>query len=274
AAMAALLYWQSSHQQKAAVVLTAKSIFFLILTVPILFSKHWITIFWTIQAAALFLTGLKIKSSKLTVAGNILFLITIIKFVFLDYILIFHLDKYFTFFPAVISPYKYLLIERYITSGVLLASLLCAAHRDKRMKTLGLLPENLVQLHSHTCLFAAFGLLLFIILNVEVSSAFYNYLPNARFAAVSVLWALFSIGLMATGFRSNEKTLRKISISLFFITIIKLFFFDMSRFNTPYRIISFIVLGLVLIGTSFLYYKFKDRIIDVIAVDEDKVKQN
>jgi len=60
------------------------------------------------------------------------------------------------------------------------------------------------------------------------------------------------------------------SFGLFLATALKVFLFDMAKVSTPYRIISFIILGLVLVGTSYLYYKFKDRIISVMAEDPNR----
>lgn len=63
---------------------------------------------------------------------------------------------------------------------------------------------------------------------------------------------------------------RKISFGLFLVVVLKVFLFDMANISTPYRIISFIVLGLVLVGTSYLYYRYKDRIINALADPEKR----
>ncbi|MHC4307658.1 MAG: DUF2339 domain-containing protein, partial [Planctomycetota bacterium] len=102
---------------------------------------------------------------------------------------------------------------------------------------------------------------LFIVLNIEVAAFFHDYAGMARFASISVLWTLFSIALMVLGFIKNQHTLRMISISLFAITIFKVFTMDMKNVSTPFRIISFLVLGLVLIGASYLYYRYRERIV-------------
>ena len=117
-----------------------------------------------------------------------------------------------------------------------------------------------------------FGIVLFIILTAEISSFFYTYLLPARFAAISVLWTSFSVVLMLIGFRQNNVALRKVSFGLFLVVVLKVFLFDMSNFSTPYRIISFIILGLVLVGTSYLYYRHKDRIITALG-DTEKTNE-
>ncbi|OGW18482.1 MAG: hypothetical protein A2072_04260 [Nitrospirae bacterium GWC1_57_7] len=114
----------------------------------------------------------------------------------------------------------------------------------------------------------ALGIVLFIILNVETSAFFHTYLSAARFAAISVLWTGFSVGLMVLGFRYSSAALRRTAIGLFGATVLKVFLSDMANVSTPYRILSFIILGLVLTGTSYLYYRFRDRIQTVMEAEE------
>ena len=83
-----------------------------------------------------------------------------------------------------------------------------------------------------------------------------------------MLRTLFSVVLMLMGFRRNIVTLRKVSFGLFLVVVLKVFLFDMSNVSTPYRIISFIILGLVLVGTSYLYYQHKDKIVSALADTE------
>jgi uncharacterized membrane protein len=73
-----------------------------------------------------------------------------------------------------------------------------------------------------------------------------------------VLWGVFSAVLMVLGFVKRSVTYRRTAIILFAITILKIFLYDMRNVSTPFRIISFIVIGLLLIGASFLYYKYKN----------------
>lgn len=71
-----------------------------------------------------------------------------------------------------------------------------------------------------------------------------------------VVWALTALGLMILGMKFRIKTLRITSLALFLITIIKLFFYDLAG-NTTGKIVSFILLGIILLLISFLYQKLK-----------------
>lgn len=81
-----------------------------------------------------------------------------------------------------------------------------------------------------------------------------------------VVWALLALILMITGMKFRLKPLRLASLVLFSVTIVKLFFYDLAG-NSTGKIISFILLGVILLVISFLYQKLK-----FIIEDDDKKK--
>jgi uncharacterized membrane protein len=247
------------------VLFLGKAALFLVITIPIIFSMHWITLFWSIQSGILIWIGLKLNKTLIKSSGYVLFGMTIVKFIFHDYPEVFHLNLVGMSFE---SSYTYMMIQRFLTTLVLLGSLFTGSRvlkyyfqKHPILKGNEILDENKI-------LDGTFGFLLFLVLNVEVLTFFHDYLFSARFAAVSVLWTLFAVALMALGFRYNHLVLRKTSFALFFITAFKVFLIDISSFSTPYRIISFIILGIVLVMTSYLYYRFKGKIIPAEPVKD------
>jgi uncharacterized membrane protein len=42
--------------------------------------------------------------------------------------------------------------------------------------------------------------------------------------------------------------------------VLKLFLYDLRELETVNRILSFIVLGLILVGVSWMYTRFRDRV--------------
>lgn len=72
-------------------------------------------------------------------------------------------------------------------------------------------------------------------------------------ASLSVLWALFGAGLLITGIVRRTAWLRYIALSLFFITLAKVFLLDTASLEPLHRIIGFLTLGGVLIAGSFAY---------------------
>ncbi|SFS67092.1 DUF2339 domain-containing protein [Marininema halotolerans] len=86
-----------------------------------------------------------------------------------------------------------------------------------------------------------------------------SFLINAEGLTLSGVWLVYSLGLMGIGIFRNIKILRWMSIGLSGISIIKIFLWDLSFLDTVFRILSFIFLGLILLGISFLYQKYRDR---------------
>lgn len=264
--MASYLYQKGRHGHEGFVVLLGKALLFLIITVPLIFSKHWITIFWSAQAVALLWMGIRLGRRGLIGGAYGLLGLALFKFLLYDYGEVFHFNLY-NF--AYSGSYAYLLLERWVTTFVVLVGLAKAGDMAGKA-SLGVLSARR---NDSAVISAAMGIFLFIALNLETAAFFHDYLIQARFAAVSVLWTLFSVAFMLLGFRRNSAAARKVSFTLFSLTVLKVFFFDMANFSTPYRIISFIILGLMLVGTSYLYYKYKDRIISAIADDKEEQAQ-
>ncbi|UCE60310.1 MAG: DUF2339 domain-containing protein [Phycisphaerales bacterium] len=251
--LATHLYRRNREVLDAFVLLLAKGILFLVITVPLLFSEHWITVFWAVQGAVLIWAAYRLGSVRLRYGAIALVMLAAGKLAFYDYQSVFHYhvdDFSFRY------GFTAMLLERSVAVVVVLGALLRSAQMAVAAAKAGKADKEDAHL-----LYIIFSVLLFGILNAEVAACFYHYAPQARFASISVLWALFSIALMVAGFIKNLSVLRRCSIGLFAITILKVFLRDMVRVSTPYRIISFLVLGLMLIGASYLYHRYKSRIL-------------
>lgn len=79
---------------------------------------------------------------------------------------------------------------------------------------------------------------------------------------LSILWAIYSFILIVMGIWKRRKYLRVGGIVLFGITTVKLFFYDLVGLNTISKTIVLVILGLLIIGASFLYNKFTNKIFD------------
>ena len=97
---------------------------------------------------------------------------------------------------------------------------------------------------------------------VQANNEFFNYRQanQATQVTISVIWALYAIALIVGGIAKQIKPFRWMGLLLFGITILKVFFVDMSGLPTEYKIIAFMVLGVFLIGASFLYQRYKHLI--------------
>jgi uncharacterized membrane protein len=78
----------------------------------------------------------------------------------------------------------------------------------------------------------------------------------------AILWGLISFVLLLIGLRRKEQILRILGLSLFAITIAKLFIYDISNISEGGKILAFILLGVLLLVVSFMYQKLKKIVID------------
>ena len=77
---------------------------------------------------------------------------------------------------------------------------------------------------------------------------------------LTLSWSLEGIALLAAGFALRDRWLRLPGLALMLLCIGKVFFYDLRNLETVYRILSFIGLGLILLGVSWIYTRFKEQL--------------
>ncbi|MCC6363467.1 MAG: DUF2339 domain-containing protein [Bryobacterales bacterium] len=77
---------------------------------------------------------------------------------------------------------------------------------------------------------------------------------------LTIAWGTQATGMILAGFAARERILRLAGLSMFLLCVLKLFLYDLRNLDTLSRILSFIVLGLVLMGASWLYMRFREKI--------------
>ena len=101
--------------------------------------------------------------------------------------------------------------------------------------------------------------LLFIYLTLELNTALNHFVPNARAGGVTLLWAAYALTLLLFGLQRTVRGLRYAGLAIFAVVIFKIFFADLAHLDAFYRIIAFIVLGLILLCAALIYLKFRQR---------------
>jgi uncharacterized membrane protein len=83
-----------------------------------------------------------------------------------------------------------------------------------------------------------------------------------RLAGWSIWWSLFAIATVIFGFAGRVPMLRIFGLSLFGVTLLKVVLVDLANAATGWRILSFIGLGALLLGTSVLYGRFGPKLLE------------
>ncbi len=278
--LAFISYKRVAAEKRLVLTFLAVALGFLVIMVPIQLEKNWITIGWAVLASALVWIGIKTESGSILIAGAALLVMSIGKLLFFDL----SIDIYDPGFRSFFN-------DRFLTALVVAAAALFSSYLFSRSPEAGYArPASLI-------MFIAGHLVLLIILSVEAYDFFevpmntlqqgmigsydysqytdlYNRYLYAQRLSLSGIWAIYSVALIIFGFVKKHAPSRICAIVLFFVTIIKVFIFDLSALENIYRIISFIGLGVILLLVSFLYTRFKDQIMVAVIGDQKEVKHD
>jgi len=77
---------------------------------------------------------------------------------------------------------------------------------------------------------------------------------------LTIAWGFEGVALLGAGFPLRDRVLRLTGLAMLAGCIGKLFFWDLRNLETLPRIFSFIVLGALLVGVSWVYTRFRDQV--------------
>jgi uncharacterized membrane protein len=128
-------------------------------------------------------------------------------------------------------------------------------------------PRNIVFGRNTLPLLYTLGTILtFLLLNIEIADYFsppgtstltFQFSGNfARDMSYSIAWGIFALLLLIVGIRKSAKMVRYASMGLLGLTIMKLFFHDLSQLEQLYRIAAFVVVAIIAMAASYLYQRF------------------
>ncbi len=78
---------------------------------------------------------------------------------------------------------------------------------------------------------------------------------------LTLAFALEGIALLSAGFMVPDKAFRVSGLIVFAMLAFKLLFIDLSTARTDARILSFIIAGVILLGASYIYAKYAQRLL-------------
>jgi uncharacterized membrane protein len=108
---------------------------------------------------------------------------------------------------------------------------------------------------------------LFAYLTLEANSFLAAYHPGLRAGGVSIVWAVFALALVLAGIARNAGPLRWAGLVLFAVVSGKVFLHDLASLDTFWRIVAFLILGVVLIAGSFVYLRFREKFVVIPGGD-------
>jgi uncharacterized membrane protein len=234
----------------------AVAIGFITIAIPIRLNAHWITIGWFIEAGVLLWIGNRFHSKFLNVLALAALVLGIIRLLAIDNF----------------QTTQLLFNMRMATYAVAVAVLGVVAwyayqSEEENVRTVGavaLVALNVLALIALTReVFDYYDRLAAANRPAQTvtGSPVYNYYANlrqfdlARDFTYSALWMAYGAMLMIVGFIRRSAFVRWQALILIALTVAKVFIHDVFELERVYRIVSFIVLGVLLLAISFAYQR-------------------
>jgi len=221
--------------------------------IPIRLESHWITIGWFVEAATLLWVGERIESDLLNVFALAALVLGVARLLLFDN---------FNTVQLVVNM-------RMVTYGIAIAVVGLVAYGasrrdDDTARTIGSLAV------------VAMNALALRGLSLEVADYYSRQLASAQSAAgnwraanwtqihsveiardftYSALFMAYGAMLMVVGFWRSSAFVRWQALLLIAATTVKVFIYDTSQLDRIYRILSFVVLGVLLLAISFAYQR-------------------
>jgi uncharacterized membrane protein len=226
---------------------------FITVAIPIRLDAHWITIGWFVEAGILLWVADRIKSELLNVFALAALVLGVVRLL--------AIDNFYT--TQLIFNMR---MATYTVAVVVLGAV--AWYAARRTDDAGVTVAGMA--------IVALNILALIALSHEVADYYsrqmtalrperYRWTPAndsewrrveiARDFTYSVLWMAYGAMLMVVGFVRRSAFVRWQALLLIAATIVKVFVYDVSQLDRGYRIVSFIVLGVLLLAISFVYQK-------------------
>ena len=107
-------------------------------------------------------------------------------------------------------------------------------------------------------------------LTLELNTFLSQFVPALRAGGISILWSLFALGLIV-GESTRAGALRYTGLGLFTVVGFKVFFSDLASLDQFYRIVAFILLGVLILCGAFLYLKYRQTFASGLASNDQGV---
>jgi uncharacterized membrane protein len=241
-----LVFWRKQTPSLLSSWLIAQGAVFLLVFWEQILAHSWVTVFWSAELVVLYWSAAKSGDRTLLFVTFLIGLLVMVQYFITANGFVFGLTNADSFTEGVFS--------RWSAGLSMVIGLLFVVWLDRTGRVAG----------PHPRLNRAFELLgvlgLFGFANLELDRFTNQFMRRIEMAGFSVLWSVFAVGLMLVGVWKRRKVYRISAISLLIVTVLKVLAFDTAEVSTPYRILSCLVLGGILVAVSFLYYRFSERL--------------
>jgi uncharacterized membrane protein len=223
----------------------AIAVAFITIAIPLKLDAQWITIGWLVESGVLLWLSVTARADFLRYFATVALALGLVRLLFYDQMraemLLFNI-RFATYAVAIV-----------ILGGIAVLGKRHAAKGEKVFLDAAVVGANLLALIALTLEASDYFDRQW--LSGGSSADFYLQFKLARDFSYSAIWLVYGAVLMTVGFRKRSAFVRWQSLILIAFTICKVFLYDVSQLGGSYRIVSFIALGAVLLGISFIYQR-------------------
>jgi len=261
---------------------------FLSLAVPLQFSGPWIAVAWLVESLVLYFIALSMGNRGFQVMGVVVYALGLFNFFFWNFpdirgkdftvffnshfvILILAIGIAYTI-ASIYRRYGSSTVEvqkRGIVAFVIIANILTVyafssqiifyhnAQLVQASEQYNIARQEAANYNTGNAAYSA---------NDDLYKVYYaniSSIQNTSNTYVSIFWTIYAALLTAIGFGFRKPSARRLGLTLFIITAIKVFI-DVWSLGQVYRIVSFIVFGVIALAASFAYTKYRDRLKEIL----------
>jgi uncharacterized membrane protein len=226
------------------------AIAFITIAIPLKLNSHWITIGWLVESGVLLAIAIRTQTVLLRYFAGCTLVLGIIRLLVYD-----NFNVETIFFNARFATY---LVAIAVLGGIVAAADRYASEREMPVVRFASIALNVLALIALTLeassYFSRQEVVMSRVHGALGGSALQQIMLERNFS-YSVVWLAYGAGLMLFGFRKRSAFVRWQALVLIGFTIGKVFLYDVSELQQGYRILSFIALGAVLMGLSYVYHR-------------------
>ena len=114
----------------------------------------------------------------------------------------------------------------------------------------------------------------YILMNAENLEQIYELKDHFNILYLPIIWAVLACLFIYFGLKKEIPEINKIGFSLLGIMIFKLYSYDVWQMDNVSRIIAFIILGIILLLSSFMFQRLKNLIKNLVDKKDETSNQN
>jgi uncharacterized membrane protein len=222
---------------------------FVTLAIPIQWHGNWVTIAWAVEGLLILWAGVEKREQWLRAIAHCVFAFALLKLFFWD-------SPYGDRGPFTPVLNKYFLSSVFVTACLFAAAIVYEKLGERKQIAARVFQIVLVVVALIT---------LWWIMTVEAQTYFAGRALRQETSeghqherwlgqmTLSVLWSVYAAVLAAVGFIRRRAAVRWASLSLFALTVVKVMLVDIAVLERLFRIIAFLVLGMILLLVTWAY---------------------